>query len=61
VLGGLAALATPVAVMPAMWSAVPAPMSSAGTPGQEACEERMELGDPILRDVHRDLLVIGWG
>jgi hypothetical protein len=48
-----AAVAPPMAAAP----------SAAGTSSQEAGEERVELGEAILRDIDRDLLVggCGWG
>jgi hypothetical protein len=48
----------PLAV-PAMSPAASA--SASGGAGEEVGEEGMELGDPVLRDVDRDLLVLRRG
>jgi hypothetical protein len=47
-----------------MMAAVPTTVvaaSAAEGAGEEAREERVELGDAILWDVDRDLLVVGCG
>jgi hypothetical protein len=59
-LGALAALTASAAVMPVSVTVTAAASTAAAATraGEEPCEERMELGHPILRHDDCDLLVL---
>jgi len=61
VLGGPSPTSASASVGAVAWVAVPASASSAGAAGEKTGKERMELCDPLLRDIDGDRLVLRGG